>query len=1122
MTHLRAIISIAFNEARLLSRSWAFRLTFGLAVFFLLNFNVVMSAPGVSAPHPFMALSGSLPLGNTRLLNLYLGLVVAFLATEFVKRDRQQDTVETVFVHSFTNLDYVTGKVLGTGVLFAALELAVLGIAAVLHGFVMLSPFAWEPYVLAAVASSLPTLVFTAGLSVLLVSLVRSQAVVVVVMVGLGMLSLTVLGHRFGYFFDTVAFHMPLMWSDLMGVGNEAQLLQVRGTHLLFGMACVAATPLLSRRLPQSRLANAAAALAAVACLAGAVWVGSQYWLGRTADGEYRQQLRELSRAAAAEAAPSVLSCHLAVEHGGDQLAVVADLTVVNFGATPLDTLLFTLNPALHLEGVSGDRGEMTVRRQEHLVRVAPAKALAPGDTARLQMSYAGTPDERFCYLDVDDERYDGSYRIWIHTVAKRYSSVSSRFLHLTPETGWYPRAGVPPGAAFPAAGRRDYARYQVEARLPEGWTAFSQGASQVDSLSGVWRFDAGHPLAQVSLTAGRYEVRHLEVDSVTYSLALHPGHTYFDTYLDSVAPVIPKLIRELRNEYEVALGLEYPHPRLTLVEVPIQFFAYQRLWTVAQESVQPELVFLPEMGSLCYGADFRNQKRRASRSQEWANQAETAEALQSGFLRTFIAQDLLGLQAPTMSWMSQNTGLETRWKVLPQFISHATHVSSDRWAVLNQAFEAYFQERVAPPAGTQRRDWTGLTQSEEANLALQGASLAEVLGDADREPGLREAVITAKGRQLLQQLAARVGPERFAREISSLVEENRYRALPESELLDFARGLGVEDPDQLVDEWYNGRELPGYEVGKAEAYLVRDGERTRTQVVAQVANPTAVDGLVEVSLRYRQTDTMPWWLRSGAQADYEQLVDLAAGTRKRLGIVVDRPVAELWVDTYVSRNIPSLITVPFAEQELRRRERPFTGEEVSRLHDDGAGGSSGVYVVDNEDSGFTVHEAEQANWLRRLLVEAFNLRERDVPYTGLRWWDPPGTWEATTERRFHGQFVLSGHYKRAGDGRSVVSWRTDLERAGEYDIYFYCGPIDNMRTGRRRGGRWREGSSVSLLVYHDDGSEPVELDLQRAEEGWNHLGTFHLSAGSAHVELSDEASGRTVIADAIKWVERI
>ena len=1121
MIHLRAIATIALCEARLLGRSWAFRLSFGFAVFVLFMYNLLMSAPGVHAPHVFVALAGTIPLGNVKLLNLYLGMIAAFLATEFVKRDRQQDTVETVFVHSFTNLDYAAGKVLGVAVLFAGLELVVLTAAAAVHGFVAPSPFSWQPYALAALAAGLPTLAFTVGLAVLLVSVVRSQAVVVVVVVGLGMLSLTVLGYRYHYFFDTFAFHIPLMWSDLMGVGNGEQLLMVRGTHLLFGVACAAAAPLLSRRLPQSRLANAAAALVAVACLGGAVWTGTRYWQGRAADAEYRQQLRQLSRSAAEEAAPAVSACRLQVEHRGERLRVVAELTATNPNAAALDTLVFTLNPGLQLEQVAAGETVLAVDREEHLVRVVPPAALAPGDTCRVRMVYAGSIDERFCYLDVEDERFDGPYRFWIHTVPKAYAAVTADFLHLTPEAGWYPRAGVPPGAAFPAAGHRDYTRYEVEVAVPEGRTAFSQGAAQVDSASGVWRFRSDHPLPQVSLTIGRYAVRQVEVDEVTYTLAIHPGHDYFDAYLDSVAPALPELIRELRNEYEVALGLEYPHPRLSLVEVPIQFFAYERLWTVAQESVQPELVFLPEMGTLCDGADFRNQRRRSRYSQESANQAESAEFLQSEYLRTFVTLDLLGLQAPGFSQVGGNELLETRWKMLPQFVSYVTHVSSNRWPVLNQAFEAYFRERVAPPASTRFRRWTGLTQGELANLALKEAPLAEVLTDADLERGRREAVIAAKGRALLQQLAARVGAERFAREVSSLVAAGRYRGLSEEEVLAFAAGLGVKGPEELVEEWYRGRELPGYEVGKAEAYLVRDGERTRTQVELELANPTGVDGLVEVSFRYRQTETVPWWLRRGAQADYQQLVHLPAGTRKRLGVLVDRPVAELTVDTYVSRNIPSLITIPFQEQKLRRRARPFAGEEVLRL-DEADGGPSGVYVVDNEDAGFAVHEAEQSNWLRRLLVDAFDLRERKVPYSGLRAHNAPGTWQPTTERRFHGQFVLSGYYKRAGDGRSVVSWRTEMERAGDYDIYFYCGPVDEMGHGRRRRGRWRNDNRLNLLVYHEGGAEPVELDVGQAEEGWNYLGTFHLSAGPAHVELTDRTTGRSVIADAIKWVERI
>ena len=45
-----------------------------------------------------------------------------------------------------------------------------------------------------------------------------------------------------------------------------------------------------------------------------------------------------------------------------------------------------------------------------------------------------------------------------------------------------------------------------------------------------------------------------------------------------------------------------------------------------------------------------------------------------------------------------------------------------------------------------------------------------------------------------------------------------------------------------------------------------------------------------------------------------------------------------------------------------------------------------------------------------------------------------------------------------------------------------------------------------------------LEFDASAAESSWNNLGEFELSAGEARVWVSDETSGRVVIADAIRW----
>ena len=729
-----------------------------------------------------------------------------------------------------------------------------------------------------------------------------------------------------------------------------------------------------------------------------------------------------------------------------------------------------------------------------------------------MRIDYRGAPDDVAAYLDVDRERFEAAFGYWVITVPKRYGFVTPGFLHLTPETAWYPVSGVPPGAAFPAAGRRDYTRFRLSVEAPRGWTVFSQGEARVDTTAAGrrYRFESG-PLPGISLTAGEYERRQVEVDGVAYGLAVRPGHAYFDAYLDSLAPALPGVIRELRADYEAALGLEYLYPRLSLVEVPLQAWSYRRLWTIARESAPPEIVFLPEMGTLCEAGDFRRLKRRSRRSQERANQAESAQDLQAGYLRAFVEVDLTGTRH--LGWSPLDPALRGRYRLLPQFVAYATHLSSPRWPVLNAALESWFELGLTPPQNPWSRRWSGLTREERANLTLQERSLRELL-EAPEEAGEEglEAVVEAKARQLLLGFAAAAGPERFDREMTAFLRRHRGRPASEADLLAMLEGLAAAGAEARLDDWFGGTGLPGYEIGGADSWLVRQGERTRTQVELTVSNPTEVDGAVEVGLRLRGAEREHWSDR-GAGPEHRRMVAVPAGSRKRVGLVVDAPAAELLVDTFVSRNLPALVRVPLPEGRLRRGAEPFDGERPEPPEE----GPEGELVVDNEDPGFEVLGVEEPNWLRRRIADLFDLEADAVPYVGFRMWSPPGTWEAATDPGFHGRFVLSGHFKRAGDGRSRVSWRAEIAEEGRYDLFYH---IDGSVDQRRWLGPGH-AQELNFLVHHQDGVEPASLDMSAAEEGWNLLGTYPLAAGPAHVELTDRGPERTVVADAVKWARR-
>ena len=208
--------AVARYESRLLWRSWAFRLSALVAVGFLLFFNIILTAPFSGAPLALQGFSAALPLTAVKLLNLYLGLIGALLATEFVKRDRQLDSAQTVFVNSYSNAAYVIGKMLGIGFAIGSLVIVALLAVGVNHRFFADAAFAWQPYLLFPLLGTLPTLTFTIGVACLLVTVLRSQALVLVLMLGLAALTLFG-GERLFRLFDTFAFWLPLSYSDFVG-----------------------------------------------------------------------------------------------------------------------------------------------------------------------------------------------------------------------------------------------------------------------------------------------------------------------------------------------------------------------------------------------------------------------------------------------------------------------------------------------------------------------------------------------------------------------------------------------------------------------------------------------------------------------------------------------------------------------------------------------------------------------------------------------------------------------------------------------------------------------------------------------------------------------------------------
>ncbi|NIM07116.1 MAG: hypothetical protein GTN65_16225, partial [Armatimonadetes bacterium] len=114
-------------------------------------------------------------------------------------------------------------------------------------------------------------------------------------------------------------------------------------------------------------------------------------------------------------------------------------------------------------------------------------------------------PLEAYCYPDINSEALRKPSKLGLFRVPKKYIFLSEKFIHLTPESGWYPRAGIPLSHRFPGAVAHDFSQYTLSVRLPEGRTAVSQGLPEIKESNGgkTYTFRPTTPLPQISLTVG-------------------------------------------------------------------------------------------------------------------------------------------------------------------------------------------------------------------------------------------------------------------------------------------------------------------------------------------------------------------------------------------------------------------------------------------------------------------------------------------------------------------------------------------------------------------------------------------------------------------------------------------
>jgi hypothetical protein len=821
----------------------------------------------------------------------------------------------------------------------------------------------------------------------------------------------------------------------------------------------------------------------------------------------------------------------------------------VNRNQAAVAKTVFSLNPGFELEKLLVNGMDTKFERKRHLVIFSLPASVNQGERVTAEFVYKGGIDERSCNLDIKKEQAEEKYGPdFIIAIRKRFAILESNYVLLTPESSWYPLPGVLHGTTLSVLPSWNFTRFTATVETREDLQPIMQG--QGEKSGNQWVFKPENQLSGITLIIGPYENRTLDAGNIKYELNIFQGHDYFSSTLDSITDTLPRFVGDMMQDVERRLGLKYSYPRMKLVEVPVQFYSYYRLWIKNRDFLQPEMVLLPERGSMLSRAGFVQEYKQTERRSRENEESLSEKEIQLRVLRNFLSDNF----NPGSSGGDFRFGMEPsrananssdkKFSIFPEFYTFVNHIGSSKYPILNTGLEAYITNSSDMGFGGSGQGTSGLSASEQANVELQKKTFSQLLGSEMDNLALRQ-VIDAKGKYFFTYLEAVAGSENFMPFLLSELEKYRYRTLDlDSLTVDFRSRFGMS-PDSLAERWYHAKALPGYLVGTVRVVEVQQEDRTRYQLLFDISNPSEEGGLIQISLRAGRGGMGgrgggggmrggPTFALAGRNTGTEKFLILPANAAFKVGYVLDDQPRMMSVNTMISTNLPSNISYPFPQLEQIRGFEPIEGMKPIDVFYTIS--NTGEIIVDNEDTGFTTSgQATESRLVRWLKI---NKTDESVPYKALSFRPPPQFWTPVIQSGFYGDLVRSAVYVKSGDGNLTAGWSTLITKPGYYEVYTYLNPnIARMGSYRggggpnsRQGGPGMMGGPGSMpeitdeyhyTVFHSEGSDDITLSLKTAETGWNLLGSFYYEADTAKVMINDKNGGKTVVADAIKWIKQ-
>jgi hypothetical protein len=651
-------------------------------------FNIFGVAAVADGGWPGRVLPSGAPYFNMWLLNIAQAIIAVFLSADFLGRDKKLDTTEAFYVRSISNFEYVLGKTFGVLKVFVVLNTLVL-LSALLFSLIgNEAPINWTTYIYYPLIISLPTLVFILGLSFFTMTLIRNQAVTFVLLLGFIALSLFYLGNKYFRIFDILGFFTPFMRSDFTGFQDAFDLIQHRMLYFLLGVGFVLATIWRLPRLEQQKFSRPVLMVGMLIMLGTSGLIIGHMLIKSNETETLQEHIVQLNN----QLVPSdyrIESSEIELTHLQKTIECVVVMEVSKFKEGN-KKLKIVLNPGLTITGCSINSNPVSYSRDAHIVSI-DTNILKPEDFT-LELSYQGVINDDAMYPDITEETRMAENRLDPLLAGKQYSFIQNDYLLLTREANWYPVIATRQyWVSYP------FAPMNLKVSTRAGLEVITQGRK--DSLGlGSYKFKADKPLNAHSLIIGDYERHTTLVDSIEFNLYHHKNHIYYKDYFTEIGDTVSHVIKNIKDDLERKLGVNYPFERFSVVETPINFYNYLRNWSLATESVMPEVVLFPESGGGTWQNDLDNVRSRVDRRTDRSNEERSEKDLQVEVFKNYVGDNFI---SPSRFFFGRRQEGERhvenwgRHQVFPLYFTYTNRVVEDGYPLLTIAMENYLHQRL-------------------------------------------------------------------------------------------------------------------------------------------------------------------------------------------------------------------------------------------------------------------------------------------------------------------------------------------------------------------------------------------------------------------------------------------